>query len=312
MKAKAIVQSEFGGPETLHYSETEVAEPGPGEVLVKVTASSINPFDARIREGEALKEFTPLPYVPGWDVAGEVATVGDGVDLSVGQRVFGMPRFPTPGAAYAQYCVVTARNLHATPESLSDAEAAALPMAGMTAWQAFHDTVTVGDGDKVLVNGAGGGVGHFAVQIAAAAGATVTAIASSAKHAWLRSLGAAETVDYADESAMAALSGFDVALNLAPGSWDETLAAVAQDGDLITISGGAERLDDSAKRAGIHHHITAVNTRDSWLAALVDLVEQGRLRPHINSTYPLERAADAHRELDAGHATGKIVLQVSH
>lgn len=100
---------------------------------MKVAASSVNRFDARMREGEALKEFTPLPFVPGWDVAGEVAAVGEGVDLAIGQRVFGMPRFPAPGGAWAQYCVVSARNLAATPHSLSDAEAADLPMAAMTA-----------------------------------------------------------------------------------------------------------------------------------------------------------------------------------
>lgn len=109
---------------------------------------------------------------------------------------------------------------------------------------------------------------------------------------------------------MAALQGFDVALNLAPGSWDATLAAVVPGGDLITISGGADALQQRADSAGIRHHITAVNTRDTWLAAIVDLVEQDKLRPVVSSTYPLERVADAYRELEGGHATGKIVLEI--
>ncbi|AWB84566.1 NADP-dependent oxidoreductase [Corynebacterium liangguodongii] len=307
---KAIVQHEFGGPETLQVAEVDSPTPGAGEVVVKVTASTVNPLDTLIREGKALKEFTPLPFIPGWDVAGTVAEVGEGAPFEPGQRVFGMPRFPKPGKALAEYCVVDARNLAATPDSLSDAEAAALPMAGMTAWQAFHDTVEVKEGEKVLINGAGGGVGHLAVQIAAAAGATITAIASPSKHEWLRSLGAHEVVDYNDEAAMAALEGFTTAFNLAPGSWVPTLEAVAPGGHLITISGGADELNERAEEAGIHHHVTSVNTRDEWLAALVDLVEGGKLRPHISATYPLERAADAHRELDEGHAQGKIVITI--
>lgn len=311
MKTKAIVQERFGGPEQLRYSEVDVDAPGPGEVLVRVAASSVNPFDVRIREGDALKEFTPLPFVPGWDVAGEVAAAGEGVELAIGQRVCGMPRFPTPGRAWAHFCLVNARNLVATPPSLNDAEAAALPMAGMTAWQAFHDTVELAPGHRVLVNGAGGGVGHLAVQIAAAAGAEVTVIASRSKHEWLRSLGAHEAVDYRDTAAMSGLRGFDVALNLAPGSWDATLEAVAPGGDLITISGGASALQQRADSAGTRHHITSVNTKDTWLAGIVDLVEHGQLHPLVSSSYPLERAADAYRELEGGHATGKIALVVA-
>lgn len=307
---KAIVQDSFGGNDKLEYREVDTPTPGAGEVLVKVAAAALNPFEIYIREGLALSELVKLPYIQGSDLAGTVEAVGDGVDFTVGQRVFGLLSH-VDGGAFAEYAVVSADSLLPVPDELSDAEAAGLLTTGLTAWQGLNDAVHLSAGDKVLINGAGGGVGHLAVQIAAAAGAEVTAIAGTSKHEWLRELGAKETVDYNDAEAMAALEGFDVAFNLATGSLKPTLKAVKRGGDLITVTAGADQLEEPAKAAGINHHTFSMTPRNEWLQALVDLVKKGQLRVVVDSTFPLEQTADAFRELEQGHARGKIVLTVN-
>jgi len=219
-----VVQHRFGGPEVLEV--VDEAPPAPAalaadEVLVRTAFAGGNPIDVMTRTGGGMAAAgaVSLPFTPGWDLAGTVEAVGDQVsDLRAGDRVFGMARFPREGATYAQHVVVPAADLVVTPEVLSDEAAAALPMGAMTAWQAFADTTQVGPGQRVLITGAGGGVGHLAVQIADHLGATVVAVASAAKHAWLRDLGADETVDYTDPAALAALADapVDVALNWPP------------------------------------------------------------------------------------------------
>nr|WP_202918632.1 NADP-dependent oxidoreductase [Saccharothrix deserti] len=187
-----IIQTRFGGPEVLEL--VEQAPPTPDalaadEVLVRVAFAGVNPIDVMTRTGGGMAAagVISLPFTPGWDLAGTVEAVGSQVNtLAVGDRVFGMARFPREGAAYAQYAIVPAVDLAPTPDTLTDDAAAALPLAAMTAWQAFADTARVTKGQRVLITGAGGGVGHFAVQIAHHLGATVTAVAGAAKHDWLR------------------------------------------------------------------------------------------------------------------------------
>lgn len=235
-----IVQRVFGGPEALEVVEVPtptVADLGPTDVLVAVAAAGVNPVDVTTREGRGMAAagIITLPFTPGWDVAGRVEAVGTGVTgLEAGQRVLGLARFPHEGGGYAQHVVVPAEDLIATPERLNDEQAGALPMAAMTAWQAFADTTSVGPGQRVLITGAGGGVGHLAVQIAKHLGAHVVAVASEGKHDWLKSLGADEVVDYRDTAAVAALEGtVDVALSLAAGSREAALRAVRQGGTLV-------------------------------------------------------------------------------
>lgn len=310
-----IVQHAFGGPEVLEIVEAPVPTADllePGDVLVAVAAAGVNPIDVMTREGGGMAAAgnIRLPYTLGWDVAGTVEAVGaDVTGLEVGMRVLGLAQFPREGGAYAQHAIVPADNLVPTPENLTDEKAGALPMAAMTAWQAFADTTSIGHGQRVLITGAGGGVGHLAVQIADRLGAHVVAIASEGKHDWLRKLGADEAVDYRDAQAVAALSGtVDVALSLAAGSREAALRAVRPDGTLIALGGGAGDLQEEAERAGIRFAPTHVRTQREWLERVVGLSAKGELTPTVTATFALADAADAHRAVEAGHNTGKVVL----
>ena len=311
----AIVQSEFGGPEVL--TPVQVPTPsaddlGADEVLVRVAAAGVNPIDVTTRSGGGMAGRTiNVPYVPGWDLAGTVKAVGPDVnDLYPGQRVMGMARFPIAGEAYSQYTVVPAADLVETPGNLTDEQAGALPLAAMTAWQAFADTTRVGAGDRVLITGAGGGVGHLAVQIAHHLGVTVVAIASASKHEWLRELGADVTIDYHDDDAVAALAvdPVDVAFSLAAGSHAVAVNAVRKGGLLIALGAGAAGVAGAAEKAGIRFASTAVHTQREWLTAVTDLAARGLLTPTVSQVFDLTDAASAHRAIEDGHTTGKIVL----
>jgi NADPH:quinone reductase len=312
-----IVQYRFGGPEVLEVVDAPPApdELAAGQVLIRTAYAGVNPVDVMTRTGGGMAAAgaVSLPFTPGWDRAGTIEAVGDQVtDLRAGDRVFGMVGFPHEGAAYAQHVVAPAADLVITPEVLSDDAAAALPMAGMTAWQAFTDTTQVKPGQRVLITGAGGGVGHLAVQIARHLGATVTAVASPAKHAWLRDLGAERTVDYNNHDALAALADdpADVTLELAGRTIARhALASTRRGGTVIEIAGAADDLRPDAEAAGVRIAATAVHTERSWLQHVADLAAKGALAPLVSHVFDLTDAADAHRLIEAGHMRGKIVLR---
>ncbi|MGX1356406.1 NADPH:quinone reductase-like Zn-dependent oxidoreductase [Bradyrhizobium elkanii] len=214
----AIQQNEWGGVDRLKLVEMSRPIPLPTEVLVKVKAAGINPVDVYTAQGKAYMRALNLPYVPGWDVAGIVEQVGYGTTrFKVGDEVFGMPWFPRAASAYAEYLVAPARHLALKPKQLSFEQAAALPLAGLTAWEMLVDIANVGRGDRVLINGAGGGVGHLAVQIAKARGAHVVAVASGAKHGFLRELGADATIDYTTGAVSDHVDDADVVIELVGG-----------------------------------------------------------------------------------------------
>src|SRR5262245_11021852 len=213
---RTVRQHELGGPEVLVLEEVERPEPGPTEVLVRVAAAGVNPVDWKTRTGSGfLRE---PPFTLGWDVAGVVEAVGLGVTwLAPGDRVFGMPRFPREAACYAEYVVSPSRQLARIPDGLGDVEAGAVPLAGLTALQALGDTARVGEDSRVLVLGAAGGVGHFAVQIAKARGAWVAGTASGGKHVFLAELGADEAIDYTSEAVTDRVQDLDVVLDAVGG-----------------------------------------------------------------------------------------------
>lgn len=182
----------------LELATVERPTPGPTEVLIEVAAAGINPVDWKTRQNTPIGEHDP--DILGWDVAGEVVEIGAGVTrFAVGDRVFGMPRFPGRANAYAEYVVAGSREVAKVPDGVSDIEAGALPLAALTAWQAVVDTLHLGKGDRVLIHAASGGVGHLAVQIAKARGAEVWGTASAANHATLRELGVDHLIDYKTE-----------------------------------------------------------------------------------------------------------------
>ena len=207
---------EAGGPEVLELQDVERPEPIQTEVLVRVTASGINPVDWKIRRyGGNPKAVGEPPLILGWDIAGVVEEPGDReTRFAVGDRVFGMPWFPRLARAYAEYATSPARQLARTPDGLTDEQAAGLPLAGLTAWQSLVDLAGVGEGDRVLIHAAAGGVGHLAVQIAKARGAYVIGTARAAKHDFLRELGVDEPIDYTTTPWEQTVSDVDVVLDL--------------------------------------------------------------------------------------------------
>jgi NADPH:quinone reductase-like Zn-dependent oxidoreductase len=309
---RVISQRATGGPEVLEVVEVPRPEPMPTEVLVRVAAAGVNPVDWKVRaRGGFLGD---PPFTVGWDVAGVVDAVGYGVTRFVpGDRVFGMPRFPRQAAAYAEYVTSPSRQLARTPEALSDVEAAALPLAGLTAWQALVETADVQPGDRVLVLGAAGGVGHLAVQIAKSRGAYVIGTARAAKHAFLAELGADEAVDYTAGPVEEHVEGVDLVIDLV-GDEDSrrTLQTLRDGGLFITVPSGfgvaplRELAGDRVRVTGI-----LVEPDRAGLEALAELASAGELRPHVSRTFPLEEAAGAHELGETGRTQGKIVLIVS-
>ncbi|MEU2233745.1 NADP-dependent oxidoreductase [Streptomyces vietnamensis] len=305
---RAVVVEQWGGPEKLVEREVERPEPGLNEVLVRVHAAGVNPVDWKTRASGALIAWGPLPVL-GWDVSGTVEAVGPGVgNLHPGDEVFGMPLFPRQAGGYAEYVVAPARHLAPKPKSLTHVEAAALPLAALTAWQALVDAADVRPGERVLVHAAAGGVGHFAVQIAKARGAYVIGTASAAKHELLRELGADEVVDYREAPFENVVSDVDVVLDGLGGETGErSLKVLRTGGRLITLPGPD---DVPAAPEGVRAAWVLVEPDHLGLREIAALVESGALRPVVDTVLPLSEAAKAHELGERGRTTGKIVLSV--
>ncbi|MGV9279903.1 NADP-dependent oxidoreductase [Streptomyces sp. NPDC003730] len=306
---RAVVVERWGGPEELVEREVERPEPGLNEVLVRVHAAGVNPVDWKTRASGALIGWDAVPAV-GWDVSGTVEAVGPGVGLfRPGDEVFGMPRFPRQAGAYAEYIVAPARHLARKPAGLTHTEAAALPLAGLTAWQALVDTAGVRPGERVLVHAAAGGVGHLAVQIAKARGAYVIGTAGAAKHALVRELGADETIDYRSVRFEDAVSDVDVVLDgIGGGTAERSISVLRDGGRLITLPGPD---DVPAAPDGVRATWMLVEPDHHGLREIAALVERGAVRPVVETALPLAEAAKAHEIGEQGRTTGKIVLTVA-
>ncbi len=310
---KAIVQQELGGPEVLRACEVEAPDPIPTEVQVRVRAAGVNPVDLKTRMGRGMSfVIGPPPFTVGWDVCGEVTAVGGGVTrFQVGDEVFGMPWFPREAAAYAEYVTAPSRHFEHKPHALSVEEAGALPLAGLTAWQVVVDTLRVQDGDDVLIHGAAGGVGHLAVQVAAARGANVFATARSEQADFLAELGAARTFDYRDDDFDSHLSELDSVIDLTGICGERSLSVMRPGATLVSVPSGIKpELHQLAEEAKKRATGILVEPDPVGLAGLCDLIEQGKLEIEVAEVFDLEQAADAHRLAEAGHGAGKIVLQV--
>jgi NADPH:quinone reductase-like Zn-dependent oxidoreductase len=309
---RAIVQQSFGTPDVLVPAEVDRPDPLPGDIVVRVHAASVNPIDAYTRSG-AFPLLGAPPFTVGWDVSGVVEEVVPGVTrFKAGDEVFGMPFFPRAAGAYAEYVAAPSRHFATKPAGLDHVAAAALPLAGLTAWQALVDTADVRPGTRVLVHGAGGGVGHLAVQIAKARGAEVLATASPAKHDFVRGLGADRIIDYTAGDFAAGLTGVDVVIDGIGGGYGQrSLPVLAPDGLLITlVERTSTELADAAAAAGRRFTGLIVEPDHVGLEALSALVADGRLRPHVQHVLPLEEAAKAHELIESGRTQGKIVLTV--
>ncbi|GAB3568518.1 NADP-dependent oxidoreductase [Amycolatopsis endophytica] len=307
---RVITLPKLGGPEMLTIVDAPAPKPLPTEVLVRVKAIGLNPLEAMLRSGEFPLP-GQLPFVLGWDISG-VVEAAQTYRWRPGDEVFGMPLFPRPASAYAEFVSAPALHLARKPASLPHVEASALPVVGLTAWQGLVDLGGVTEGDRVLVHGGGGGIGHVAVQIAKALGAHVITTASGSKREFVESFGADEVVDYTRVDFAETVRDVDVVLDTIGGDTVERSLAVLRPGGHLVTAVAEEDSELAAKfeAAGMRFSGIAVDPDPVALRGLVDLVEQGKLRVHVQQTFPFERVADAHRLLDAGHLQGKLVLTI--
>ncbi len=313
-RMKAAQFATYGHPDVIALSEVDVPRPGPGQVLVEVHASSINPVDTYIREGKRQQRFPlRLPVTLGYDVAGVVKQVGEGVaSLRVGDRVYGQAAVTTGGSgAFAEYATAPASRLARMPRNLSFTDAASLPLVGVSALQGVVEYMKVQPGQKVLVHGGGGGIGSVAIQIAKHAGARVAATATGDDLAFVRQLGADEVIDYRSQRFDDLLSGYDAAFDTVGGdTYARSFRVLRRGGILVSMTHPPKT--DLPER----HGVTAVdeNTRTDTpaLDALTRLVEAGVVTPHVDRAYPLERVREAFedKERGAGRVRGKIVIVV--
>lgn len=323
---KAIVYSEFGPPDVLQLAEIDQPTPKAGEVLVKVRAASANPLDWHFIRGEpyAMRLMgKPKRRIPGVDFAGQIESLGANVtQFRAGDEVFGTGR-----GAFAEYACANAGNVALKPKALTYEQAAAIPVAACTALMAVRDHGKLRPGQSVLVNGAAGGVGTFAVQIAKALGGNVTGVCSTSNLDLVRSIGADHVIDYTDED-FARGRQYDVVLHVAGNrSLADHRRALTPDGTLVLVGGGVGRdwgesptLDMLGTLAFVigrgifsrflHQRIRMFvgKIRHSDLAFLAELSEAGKLRPVIDRSYPLVEAGEAIRHVETGHARGKVVV----
>lgn len=311
MQTKAVVINQYGGKDQLEEATVALPELGGKQVLVSVDATSINPIDWKLREGYLAQMFPwDFPIILGWDVAGTIEEVGhDVTEWKVGDRIFARPdttRFGT----YAEHTIVDEHLLAPLPKGVSANEAAAVPLAGLTAYQALFDHGHVTEGQKVLIHAGAGGVGTYAIQLAKAKGAYVYTTASEKNHELLKSLGADEVIDYRSTDFRDVAKDVDMVLDTMGGDVQKNSMDILKEGGyLISILSIED--EDKAKEKGIHAKAVWLDTNGKQLKELGDLMEEGKLKSVVGETFPLTRQGiyDAHALSETHHAVGKIVIE---
>jgi NADPH:quinone reductase-like Zn-dependent oxidoreductase len=306
---KAVVAHEYGGPEVLKVDDAPVPEPKENEVLVRVMASGVNPADPLIVSGKYAKEFgTHLPLVPGYDMAGVVEKAGAKITkLKVGDPVYAYLLW---GGGWAEYCVTNEREAALKPKSLSYIEAAAVPLAGLTAWQALIDIAGLRAGQTVLIHGGSGGVGSFAIQIAKARGAHVIATASTANQDLLKQLGADVGIDYTKTKFEEVAKDVDVVLDpVGKDTLARSYAVVKKGGFIVTLVTRPDQAE--LNRRSIHGAWLSSRPNANELAEISKLIEEKKIKPVVSQLLPLSDAAKALEQAATHHTRGKIVLKVA-
>lgn len=316
---KAVRIHEFGGADVLKLEDIERPVPAPDEILVNVYASGVNPVDWKIREGgnDVLRSFLTLPMTLGWDAAGIVEEIGNQVTgFQKGDAVYGIPNFPGDGS-YAEYCTGKATQFAMKPQRISFNEAAGVPLAALTAWTGMFYCGKLQAGQRILIQGASGGVGSFAVQFAKAKGAYVLAIASAQNHDYLKQIGADEVIDYKTQKFEDLLHDIDVVLEASPGRDNservKSVSVLKEGGILVSVNVDLPFTDEvleALTKKQATGELAANQPRQDWLKEIAQLIDEGHVQVFISKVFPLEQVAEAHRESESWHVRGKLVLEV--
>ncbi len=298
---QAVLMRETGGGEVLRMEDVERPEPGDGQVLIRVHAASVNPIDWKFRRGLIPKQ---LPAVLGSDISGEVEiSRADG--FSQGEAVFGI----AASGGYAEFATASAGMIASKPPELGHEQAAAIPVAGMTAWQALFDRGGLLAGQSILISGAAGGVGHFAIQFARIGGARAIGIGSPRNREFVLGLGAEEYIDYTTQDVAGSVRDVDIAFDTVGGEVTEALlATVRAGGVIVTIAGAAP--EQVAGERGVRSEQLVMSPDGEQLSRIAGLVAGGEVRVEIAQTLPLAEVGRAHELSESGHTRGKIVLVV--
>ncbi|WP_431802897.1 NADP-dependent oxidoreductase [Halobacillus andaensis] len=309
---KAIVIEQYGGKEQLVEKEVSTPEIKSNQVLVELHATSINPIDWKLREGY-LKEMLDFdfPIILGWDAAGVVKETGSDVQkFKVGDRVFARPELSRLGT-YAEYTAIDEHVLSHLPDEISYEQAAAVPLAGLTARQCLVDFAEIKKGDKVLVHAGSGGVGHYAIQIAKSFGAYVAATASIKNKEWVEQLGVDRFINYQEEDFSEVLEDFDIVLDTLGGEVQEkSFGVLKKGGRLASIVQAPD--EKMAEEYGVKAGFEWLEPDGEKLAQLANLMIEGKMISKVGHRFPLteEGLREAHQLSESHHATGKIVITI--
>jgi NADPH:quinone reductase-like Zn-dependent oxidoreductase len=309
---KAVRIHQFGGTEVLKYEDAPRPQISSDEVLIKVYASSVNPVDWKIREGKSQERFpTNFPLTLGWDVSGVVEEIGQDVkNFKKGDEVYGRP-FPTKNGAYAEYIAVKENEISIKPVSITHDQAAAVPLACLTAWQGLFDHGLLQKDQKVLIHAASGGVGAFAVQLAKWKGAYVIGTASEKNISFVEQLGADEVIDYKTEKFEDKLEDIDLVFDTIGGDTQKKSLRIIKNGGRLITTVKPDNIDE-AKAKNIHLEGYMTKSYPEQLKQIAALIDEGKLKIFIAEIFPLDRAAEAQELSEKGHTRGKIVLEVVH
>lgn len=307
---KAVRIHEFGSPDVLELEDITIPTPAADEVLIKVYASSVNPVDQKIVAGDAQEKFpTKFPLTIGWDVSGVIEQMGDKVNkFNVGDEVYGRP-FPTTNGAFAEYLVIKADQIALKPKSIDHINAAAVPLAGLTAWQGLFKYGKLEKGQRVLIHAASGGVGSFAVQFAKWKGAYVIGTGSGENIAFIKQLGADEAINYKEKNFEEEVSDVDLVFDLiGKDTQQRSIQIIKPGGRLITTI--KPQFKDEAKEKHIQLEGFTAQSYPEDLEQIADLIDQGIVSPIVSSVLSLEEAKQAEMLSAKGSTRGKIVIKV--
>jgi NADPH:quinone reductase-like Zn-dependent oxidoreductase len=308
---KAVRIHAYGGPEVLTYEDVSVPAIAEDDVLIRVHAAAINPVDWKVREGY-LQGFIDydLPLTLGWDVSGVVEAVGKNVTtFKPGDEVYSRPDIKRDGA-YAEYIAVKASEVAFKPKSVDHIHAAAVPLAGITAWHCLFEAAGLTAGQRVLIHAAAGGVGSYAVQLARWKGAHVIGTASARNQDFVFQLGADEIIDYQTTQFEDVVQPVDVVFDTVGGEVQERSWQVVKPGGIL-VSVVSPPPEEKAAAHQCRSAYVFIQPRADWLTEMAQLIDSGQVKPIVETVLPLSQAAEAHKLSEGGHTRGKIVLQVA-